>query len=66
MIPDDPRTYQMIPDEIISDDPRPKCSQRIPDDHRWSQMIPDDSRLCQMIPDDPRMIADDFRLNDFR
>ena len=27
MIPDDPRTYQIILDEMISDDPKPKSSQ---------------------------------------
>ena len=55
-------SYQMISDEMISDDPRPKWSQRIPDDHRWSEMIPDDSRLCyrwsQMIPGWSQMISD--------
>ena len=56
MIPDDPRTYQVIPDEMISDDPRPKSFQMTAGDHTWSQMIPDDPRLSKMIPDDPRMI----------
>ena len=52
MIPDDPRTYQVILDEMISDDPRPKSFQMIPDDHTWSLLIPDDPRLSEMIPDD--------------
>ncbi len=72
-IQDDPRWYQMIPDEMISDDSSddPRWSQMIPDDPRWPQMIPDDPRWSQtqMILDEPswfQMIQDDPRWSQTR
>ena len=61
VIPDDPRWsrwYQMIPGEIISDDPSRRWPKMVADVYRWSKMMPDDIRWSQMIPDDPRMIPE--------